>query len=262
MHYSIEVLTPMQHSQIVQDHLIEQYLLNEMPAPARDEFEEHFFDCRDCATQLKATAAFLDATREELRRAHLQRVTATQQPPSLIGSRLKIWWQRLLTPGFAFATTAACLLVIGYQNVIVNPALHNEIATLQSPEVVPTLSLIGAASRGGGTPSVTLTPSRAVVLQVDIPAQPRFQGYLCQLYTPSQQLVGSVQVSPQQAENTVSLRFHVPSGQAGQNSAGQKSAGLYSLVVLGKEPAPATSPDTRLAQIDFHIDADTSNSKH
>jgi len=41
--------------------------LGEFPPDLRDEYEEHFFDCAECAVDVKAVAAFADVSREILR---------------------------------------------------------------------------------------------------------------------------------------------------------------------------------------------------
>jgi hypothetical protein len=51
----------------------ERYLLSEFDNRLREAFEEHFFDCSDCAADLRAGATFLDALK------HLP--SATQTPP-------------------------------------------------------------------------------------------------------------------------------------------------------------------------------------
>jgi len=56
----------MNHQEALRRSAVEKYLLNEMPQPERDEFEEHFFGCQECAADLRATAAFLDGAKKEL----------------------------------------------------------------------------------------------------------------------------------------------------------------------------------------------------
>ena len=57
----------MDHHQATQLTAVEKYLLDELTPEVRDEFEEHFFDCQDCATDLRATASFMDAAKTEFR---------------------------------------------------------------------------------------------------------------------------------------------------------------------------------------------------
>jgi anti-sigma factor RsiW len=57
----------MDHQQATQLMAVEKYLLDELAPEVRDEFEEHFFDCQECATDLRATAGFMDAAKREFR---------------------------------------------------------------------------------------------------------------------------------------------------------------------------------------------------
>ena len=57
----------MDHNQATQLTAVEKYLLDELPPEVRDEFEEHFFDCQECATDLRATAGFIDAAKREFK---------------------------------------------------------------------------------------------------------------------------------------------------------------------------------------------------
>ncbi len=36
------------HQRAVSLHAVESYLLDELPSPLREEFEEHYFDCPEC----------------------------------------------------------------------------------------------------------------------------------------------------------------------------------------------------------------------
>jgi hypothetical protein len=57
----------MDHNQSTNLMAVEKYLLEELTPDVRDEFEEHFFDCEECATDLQATAAFMAAARQEFK---------------------------------------------------------------------------------------------------------------------------------------------------------------------------------------------------
>ena len=61
----------MDHQEAVRRGAIEKYLLDEISQPEREEFEMHFFDCRECAEEMRTTAAFLAGAKLELRRSHL-----------------------------------------------------------------------------------------------------------------------------------------------------------------------------------------------
>ncbi len=208
----------MDHNQATQLTAVEKYLLDELPPEVRDEFEEHFFDCQECATDLRATAGFIDAAKREFK----------VKPAAVAGSKsrlVSIWPSAL-----AWAALAASLLVIAYQNVVVYPRYKTEIAELKAPEILPQVSLVGGNSRGGQIPEAKVRTGQQFLLLLDIPTEDRFSSYTCLLYSAPGSLAWRVEVSPQQARDTVSIR--VP-------SAGQGAAGGYTLTVQGNTAGSA-----------------------
>jgi hypothetical protein len=202
----------MDHQQATQLMAVEKYLLLELTPEVRDQFEEHFFDCQECATDLGATVAFMEAAKREFR---LNPVPKPGLAPKAA--------MALLRPAIAWSALAASLLVIAYQNVVVYPHFKSEIAELRSPEILPSLSLVNGNSRGGQVSEGTVGAGRPFLLLLDIPTEDRFSSYTCLLYSPSGSLSWRVDVSPQVAKDTVSVR--VPSAD--------KQPGDYTLTVQG-----------------------------
>jgi hypothetical protein len=205
----------MDHHQATQLAAVDKYLLDELPPELRDAFEEHYFDCQDCATDLRASAGFIDAARREFKLNPLEK----SAPVPGSKSRLVSLWPSVLV----WSALAASLLVIAYQNVVVYPHFRSEIAELKAPEILPQVSLVGGNSRGGQIPVAAVGSGRPFLLLVDIPAEDRFSSYTCLLYSPSGSLAWRVDVSAQQAKDTVSIR--VPGADRG--------LGEYSLTVQG-----------------------------
>ena len=56
----------MDHSEAVQKMAAERYLLDELTPDEREAFEEHFFDCPECALDLRVGAAFVDEAKVQL----------------------------------------------------------------------------------------------------------------------------------------------------------------------------------------------------
>jgi hypothetical protein len=195
-----------------------------MPPPEREEFEAHFFDCQECAADLRATAAFLDGVKATLRdgaKKELLRSRATRTAPQLLQ---KSWFEFLWRPAFAAPALALSLLVIAYQNAVVLPRFAGETAQLRNPEILTSLSLIGGNSRGGGLPSATVAQGEPLLISLDIPTAERFSSYACALIAPSGAVVWRLPVSPTQAKDTVAIR--VPAGVLGP--------GDYRLQVQGR----------------------------
>ncbi len=57
----------MDHGEAIRLGSTKKYVLGELPQSLCDEFEEHYFECQECALDLKAAAAFVDNAREVLR---------------------------------------------------------------------------------------------------------------------------------------------------------------------------------------------------
>jgi hypothetical protein len=130
----------------------------------------------------------------------------------------------VLTPAFGLL-----LGIILYQNSVVLPRFSGQIAQLQQPGVVTTVSLIGGNSRGGGDlPTVSATAGQPVLLSFDVPAAQPYPAYACTLLDAAGTVVWRVPVSAAQAQDTVSIS--VP--------AGALRAGEYTLVVQGAGPKP------------------------
>jgi hypothetical protein len=203
------------HQEAIQLGAVEKYVLNELPAPLRAEFEEHFFGCEECGAELRATAEFLDIARQEFRRGN---ITSSAAKP------LKRSWLDLFARPAVLTPVFGLLLgIVVYQNSVVLPRFNGEIARLTKPGVVTTVSLIGGNSRGGAPPAVSGSAGQPVLLSLDIPATGQYPGYACILIDASGAQIWRVPVSATQAQDTVSIS--VP--------AGALRAGDYTLVVRG-----------------------------
>jgi hypothetical protein len=212
---------------------VEKYLLEELTPEERDQFEEHFFDCQECAADLRETAAFMAAARQEFRANPVPKPGRAGKGKSFSAS----FWPSALV----WSALAASLLVVAYQNVVLFPRFKTEVAELKTPEILPVISLVGGNSRGDQTPTATAAAAHPFLLSFDIPTQDRFSSYICLLYSPSGTLAWRIEVSPQAARDTVSIR--VPSTD--------KLPGEYTLAVQGN--LAGTSVD--LAHYKFALNA-------
>lgn len=205
----------MDHNQSATLMAVEKYLLDELTPEVREEFEQHYFDCQECAIDLRATAAFMEAAKQEFRAHPVAKLGGAVQNKSLLAP----FWPTALV----WSALAASLLLVAYQNLVVFPHAKTEVAALNAPEILPVVSLVGGNSRGGQTPQASVGAERPFLLSVDIPTQDRFSSYTCMLYSPSGALAWRVQVSPQAAKDTVSIR--VPSAE--------RQSGEYTLAIQG-----------------------------
>lgn len=220
----------MNHSEAVQQMIAERYLLDELTPDAREAFEEHLFDCPECAFDLRAGAAFVEEAK-----AQLPRLTGALPAPAPSSSRkpwsLRDWspreWSlRWLQPAFAVPAFAAMLLVLGYQNLVTYPALR---AAADQPRLLPWAPLHGA-TRSGALITITADRRHGVALPVELPAQSSpdaYASYSFDLYNPEGKLAWTgVVAAPSESESGCQRLSLVIPGAMLQN-------GAYSLVISG-----------------------------
>jgi hypothetical protein len=152
----------MNHSEAVKDMAAERYLLDELSPDVRDAFEEHMFDCSECALDVRCGSLFVGEAKAQLPTIGLGSPAAKKV--SLPREKDKQWFA-WLRPAFAVPVMATLLVVVGYQNLITLPALHNAV---NEPRVVQVAPLYGA-TRGGSRISITADRANGIVLPVDLP---------------------------------------------------------------------------------------------
>jgi len=194
------------HQNAVRDMTVERYLLDELAPLERDEFESHAFGCTECAADLRAAAAFIEAARAVLGRDVANRVSITRlrsrvRPPPGWLSRLEGWMRSAKVA----PVLAACLVIVIVQGVLSWPERHG--SAVQGPRaqagVVPVLSLIGANSRAGGTVGTTVRDGDPLVVLLDIPAADG--PYLARIRDPAGASLADVRVSLAEARDTVTI---------------------------------------------------------
>ena len=178
----------MDHTAVVRDKMTERYLLSELESEMRDEFEEHYFDCPDCALDVRAAHQFLEESKLVLaEEAQPVLVRATSRPePARQG------WFAWLRPAFAAPALALLLAVAGYQNLVTYPGLRSE---LRRPQVLPAVSVNVGTWGGGGTPT-SIPEGQGLLLFVRIPPDGAYTRYTAELYNPAGKLEGSFTIVP------------------------------------------------------------------
>jgi hypothetical protein len=215
----------MDHTEAVNQYAVEKYLLGELSPEDRDAFEEHYFGCEDCATDLRAASVFIAQARKELASPVLVPVRETKRrlfdfssQPGSPARALSARWGGLLRPAFAVPVMAAMLLVIGFQNTITFPHLRQEASVASQPQILPSVTLVDGQSRGEEIRTITAKAHEPFLLSVDVPADSRFSGYICSLQSPSGKAVWQLRISPSQAADTVPIQVPADSTESGENT--------------------------------------------
>ncbi|MGA2888077.1 MAG: zf-HC2 domain-containing protein [Terracidiphilus sp.] len=163
----------MDHGEAVEQMLAMRYLLDELTPEAREAFEEHFFDCSECALDLRAGAAFMQEAKAQLPELTGALHTSSRKPKLNNPTVKRDWWLSWTRPAFAAPVFATLLLVLGYQNLVTYPALR---AMADQPRLLSWAPLHGA-TRGGDPLAVTADRQHGVALPVDLPPQPSAGAY-------------------------------------------------------------------------------------
>jgi hypothetical protein len=206
----------MDHDAVVRHKMTEQYLLGELDPAARDQFEEHFFECADCALDVRAGALFVEESKVVLADKSGPVSAALPAPVPV-----KLGWLAWLRPVFAVPAMALLLAVIGYQNLVTYPQATRQ---LNSPQVLPWASVnVGTYGSGGGGTPITTHPGKGFLLFVRIPPDGAYSHYTAELYNPAGTLEWSVTIPASFSQDQWPIQ--VP----GAN----REAGSYALKVHG-----------------------------
>jgi hypothetical protein len=207
----------MEHTEAVRLQAAEKYLLGELTEPQRAEYEEHYFDCHDCAEELKATVAFMESAK------HVAREDA---PPALdekkyvaAGARWFAW----LRPVFAVPAFAALILFAGYQGVMIARLKNAAPAQMMTASVQLLGSIRGGGEDGGDTAKVRVRAGEGFLLNFDFTPSKSFASYQWQVQDQSGVVVQKGTI----AGDNANQGLHLPV------TGGVQRAGKYYLVFFG-----------------------------
>lgn len=232
----------MDHNEAITTMAVEQYLLNELSPEMRDAFEEHLFGCPQCASDLRAGAAFVREAR-----AQLPAMVTTE---SLAGAPIsgvkrpahrKNWFSSLQA-AFAVPAFAVLLMIVGYQNIATIPHLR---ARADRPRLLP-WTAIHAGTRGAETTQLAMSRTAGAVLLIDILEDPSFTAYAFDLRSSDGRIIWTtteaVRGSDSEGPGTFSLL--IPGTGVKQGS--------YALVITGiSAGGERTQIDRRMLEVHF-----------
>jgi hypothetical protein len=154
----------MDHKLAEGSRFAERYLLGELSAVERDEFEEHYFECVLCAQQVRDGAVLAANTRAVFQDLAL----SGQTEPVSLWDRLFGWMR---APALAYAATVLLGSVTAYQNVVTIPSLEE--AT--KPQFLA--STVLRPSARGGVPVVVHPGDKFVHLMLDVNTAEPYETY-------------------------------------------------------------------------------------
>jgi hypothetical protein len=159
----------MTHEDAVRSRAAERYLLSELASEERAQFEEHFFDCPECAEDVRVGEIFASNARAVFsEKAGSQ---ATFRPANPLGLRGLPGWLRPAL-GFSFAMVVVL--------AVMNWVLLSRLSRLEAPQAYPAFFLQGTVR---GDDQILSVPNsvRFVGISLDVPPGRRFPQYRCVL---------------------------------------------------------------------------------
>jgi hypothetical protein len=113
----------MEHRAAVQEKLTERYLLNELAPAEREDFEEHFFSCAECADDVRLGASFVANAKEVLRTGSLAPERAASRSP------VSRWFEWLWSPAPAYALALLLAIFTVQQRFVLQRGLAPQLVT-------------------------------------------------------------------------------------------------------------------------------------
>lgn len=191
----------MNHDEVVRQKLTERYLLAELDPDARDQFEEHFFECPECALDIRAGAQFVDGTKSVLADS-----AEASLPARIVGRNdVRGGWFSWLRPAFAVPVFALLLAVIVYQNRT-NSRLQQAV---NSPQIMAS-AVVNLNVRGTEPIPVPAQAGQAFGLTLNVPADSGYTSYKLDLYSSQGKLEWSRTIP---ASGNDALSLFIPGGQ-------------------------------------------------
>jgi putative zinc finger protein len=207
----------MNHDEALRIQGTEQYLLNELSPELREEFEEHFFGCPECAADVRAGSLFL----EQAKVVFADEAITPRREEAARASGKTRWWA-WLRPAFAVPALALLLAIIGY----LNWPSHS------SPQVLQA-AYVNIGSRGGSLPSISASKGQGFLLRFNVPPEQSYSSYFADIFGPEGKLRWSLNLPVSAGDDTYFVQ--VP--------AGRYNDGVYSVAIRG------ISPDGKTAEI-------------
>jgi len=225
----------MDHSEAVRLMATERYLLGELSPETREAFEAHFFECQECAMDVRAAAAFVDEAKVQLAEPAASSTAAPKTTP-----RQRDWFA-WLRPAIAVPVFAALLLMIGYQNFATIPSLRS---AASEPRLAPWATL-HVGTRDGGPMPVVADPKAGAVILIDVPEAAEYTSFDLALQDPQGKQRWTQTLAASETENGQrSLSLLIPGFGLQQ--------GAYTLTISGITAQGSRTPlDRRILDVRF-----------
>jgi Putative zinc-finger len=213
----------MEHNEAVRLQMTAQYLLEELSPEAREEFEEHYFTCGECAAEVSAGVAFVEQSKVEFAKEAQPR----KEPEPVI---VRPGWRDWFRPVLVLPVFTTLLLVFTYQNLVLIPKVME---AANHPQVLP-WTTVNVGTFGSEGQAIAVRSGQGFMLLLRIPPQDGYSSYTANLYDPNQKLEWTVTVPSAVAHDSTAHDAAFKDQWALQVPGSRRKAGSYSVVVRGQ----------------------------
>jgi len=199
----------MDHDTCIQTMAAERYLLGELSSSEREGFEQHFFECPECAESARIGFQFGESARLAFGRP----APCASEPA---------WWSRVCSwlasvqPKMLIPVTACVALAAfsGFQNGVQIPALRSQLNQFEKPQVLAS-ALLTPSSRS--TPPSIVIPADSLFVQLSLATTVMTPAarYQCDLRTSTGKPVTTLFVPALDSDATLNLLVPVSTISAG-----------------------------------------------
>ena len=229
----------MDHQEALRLQAVEKYLLGELTPDLRLQFEEHYFDCPECATGVKALGTFVTASRlvlsEEERAREVSPHAAWAERPG---------WFNWLQPVISLPAIMALAAIVVFQMTVAIRSARKQATVQTAAEVYDSSYHLQGTTRGAEATKITVRPDESFALDFDFIPTRIFPNYKGSLLDSSGQAVLVFGLKGDQSNKEVHLV--VPSGKV--------HAGSFDLVVVGDSGASNQDPkDSEVQRLPFVV---------
>jgi Putative zinc-finger len=228
----------MDHSEAVRLNMVEKYLLGELSPDVRDQFEEHYFDCPECAADVRALSTFMATSRTIFNEESAVKAPSAVQKPARLG------WFSWLRPAVAVPAIAALAAVVIFQAFVTIPNLKEQAATQPGVQIYESSFRLQGSTRGESTTTIAINRHQSFALDFDFTPSQTFPSYLGTLLNSSEGTILTFRVSGDEANKE--LHLVIPENKV--------SPGTYNLVFTGEDGAVDSSQKIEVQRLSFAVE--------
>lgn len=202
----------MDHREALETMASERYLLGELSPEQRDAYEEHLFDCTECASDAMLGAAFIDRAKAVLPTMQASSAPQRGYVPTKAEPAKRDWFAWLrpawLSPALMVPVFASLIGIIAYQNLVTYPAL--EVAA-NEPQILPAPTPLHGDTRSA-LPVVHADLLQGSTVLVEVPEGGSYASWKFDFYNSAGKLIWTRTVansSPAQDTQTIWLPGHI-----------------------------------------------------